>query len=318
MNNLQYIAYIKEKLPKDDLMRDYCESFLNTREIALKHGIKECAVKRLITLYGISRDTHTVKSFKNRTAKGKSFELLKKRITKDELYNWYVVEDHSYVDGAKHYGVSQYAFDKLCTEYEIKKDRHKTCLKSVKTREEKAGGKAAYNKQLLEKRDHNIVVTYGSIEEYNNKRSLSLKNTWEENHAAILSKVYNSKIINNSFNSSSPEERYNTYLKEKYGEENVIRQYKDNRYPFMCDFYIKSQDLFIELNLNWTHGEHPFDSKNPEDLNLLVRWEEKAKTSAFYKNAIDVWTRRDVEKQKVAKENGLNYKCYYNEIEMYE
>lgn len=317
MNNAQYIACIKEKLSKDDLTQDYCESFLNTREIAIKYGLTECAVKRLITLYALTRDQRACKSFKNRVARGKSFEQLKTQITKDALYTWYVTEDHSYSEAPRHYNISQYAFDKLCREYGIKKDRHKTCLKSVKTREEKAGGKELYNERLNEKRIHSIIDTYGSMENYNNKRSLSLKNTWKENHADILSKVYHSKTLNNSFNSSSPEDRYYNYLREKYGEDDIVRQYKDSRYPFMCDFYIKSEDLFIELNLNWTHGFHPFNPENPEDIKLLTRWEERAVTSKFYKNAVDVWTRRDVEKQKVAKENKLNYKCYYNEIEMY-
>ena len=40
-------------------------------------------------------------------------------------------------------------------------------------------------------------------------------------------------------------------------------------------------------------------------------WQEKAKQSQFYENAIKTWTERDVEKQRVAKENNLNYKVIY-------
>ena len=43
----------------------------------------------------------------------------------------------------------------------------------------------------------------------------------------------------------------------------------------------------------------------------LEAWQEKAKTSKFYENAIQTWTVRDVEKQRIAKENNLNYKVIY-------
>ena len=84
-----------------------------------------------------------------------------------------------------------------------------------------------------------------------------------------LIKALETKKKNGTFNSSKPEEDYYNLLKEKYGEEDVVRQYRDERYPFACDFYIKSLDLFIECNYSWTHGGHPFDENNEEDLKLL-------------------------------------------------
>jgi len=33
----------------------------------------------------------------------------------------------------------------------------------------------------------------------------------------------------------------------------------------MCDFYIPSEDLFIELNRHWSHGGHFYDPNNIED-----------------------------------------------------
>ena len=75
--------------------------------------------------------------------------------------------------------------------------------------------------------------------------------------------------------------------------------------------------LFIELNFSWTHGGHPFNKTNSEDLKTLTLWEERSKNSDYYKNAIDVWTRRDLIKFEVAKNNNLNYKVFYNEEEAY-
>ena len=113
-----------------------------------------------------------------------------------------------------------------------------------------------------------------------------------------------------TFNSSVVEDRIFELLIDKFGE--VIRQYRDERYPFNCDFYIPSKDLFIELNAHWTHGGMPYDPNNEVCKEQLRRWEEKSKNSKYYKNAIYAWTNLDVRKQKCAKENELNYKVIYN------
>ena len=92
----------------------------------------------------------------------------------------------------------------------------------------------------------------------------------EELKNQMLAKQYETKKKNNSFNTSTPEDKFYDYLVEKFSKNDIIRQYStDKRYPFNCDFYIKSLDLFIELNFNWTHGGHKFDANNQEDLKKL-------------------------------------------------
>ena len=125
-------------------------------------------------------------------------------------------------------------------------------------------------------------------------------------------KVSNSMKINNTYGKSQEEENYYKTLVQKYGEDDVIRQYSDpKRYPFDCDFYIPSEDLFIDINKHWTRGGHPFDKMSLNDISKLEQWEENAKTSQFYKNAIYVWTDLDVRKQDCAKQNHLNYQVIY-------
>ena len=127
-----------------------------------------------------------------------------------------------------------------------------------------------------------------------------------------LEKCYTTRAKHNTFSSSVPEMDYKKYLVEGYGENNVLTQYrKDPRYPFNCDFYIKSEDLFIEINLHWTHGFRPYNPEDSECQNQLLEWQEKAKTSQFYKNAIETWTVRDVKKLQVARENNLNFLFVY-------
>lgn len=127
-----------------------------------------------------------------------------------------------------------------------------------------------------------------------------------------VTKEYLTKKKNNSFNKSKKEEDFYKSLLEENKNKTIYRQYKDEqRYPFYCDFYILEDDLFIELNLHWTHGGKPFDQNDKECMKQLENWNEKAKSSQFYKNAIQTWTVRDVEKQRIARENNLNYKTIY-------
>lgn len=130
------------------------------------------------------------------------------------------------------------------------------------------------------------------------------------------SKEYQAKEIetkrkNKSFNISKPEITYKKLLEDIFGADNTVYQYKTDKYPFVTDFYIKSFDLYVELNFHWTHGPHPFNENTLEDITLLNKWEEKAKISNFYKKAIDTWTIRDTKKLQYAINNHLNYLAIY-------
>ena len=172
---------------------------------------------------------------------------------------------------------------------------------------------------MLANREATIIKKYGSLENFYKYKGNKNKETWDKKHDYILAKINKKKKLNNTFQVSNMEKDFYNILVNKYGKEDVVKQYKDeNRYPFNCDFYIKSKDLFIELNLHWSHGGHLFNPNNPEDLNLLKHWEEKSSNSLYFKNAINTWTKRDVEKFKIAKENNLNYEVIYNKKELYE
>lgn len=92
-----------------------------------------------------------------------------------------------------------------------------------------------------------------------------------------------------------------------YGKENIIRQYKSNVYPFHCDFYIQSEDLYIEYQGSWTHGSMPYIEGYTACVQQLQLWKEKAKNSEYYKDAIETWTYRDVIKRETARKYNLNY-----------
>lgn len=124
-------------------------------------------------------------------------------------------------------------------------------------------------------------------------------------------RYYKTLSENGWFNESKVENKLYNDLCNEFGSENVIRQYVDERYPYRCDFYVKPEDLFIEVNAFWHHGPHPFDSNNEDDIALLNEWKSKSTENNQYSEAIKTWTIRDVEKIQIANKNNLNYKLIY-------
>lgn len=97
-------------------------------------------------------------------------------------------------------------------------------------------------------------------------------------------------------------------------------QYSSIKYPFMCDFYLTDYDIYIELNLYWSHNDHFFDETDQGDLDTLATWKDKAENGhKQYANAINVWTKSDLKKRDTAKQNNLNYVVLWSrqELEFY-
>ena len=101
-----------------------------------------------------------------------------------------------------------------------------------------------------------------------------------------------------------------------FGEDDVVYQYIDkDRYPWKCDFYVKSEDLFVEVQGYWTHGHKPYDPEDMETVSLVEQWKEAVKRKkegmvpgiSKYESAIYNYTIRDVEKRRCAKEHSLKY-----------
>jgi len=125
----------------------------------------------------------------------------------------------------------------------------------------------------------------------------------------VKNKQYETKRENGTLGGPHSKQEDQSYklLKEKYPD--VIRQYRSELYPFNCDFYIPSLDLYIECNYYWTHGGKLYEGTT-EDNKLLQHW--KKHNTKGYNAAIYNWTYTDILKFNTAKENNLNYKVFYN------
>lgn len=121
----------------------------------------------------------------------------------------------------------------------------------------------------------------------------------------VKAKEHATKKKNGTLNSSKQEKELHAMLKKLYPEYTILREYKEDRYPFYCDFWIKELDVFIELNLHYTHGSHPYNPESIEDQERVERYKD-------YPCMIDVWTVRDPKKLEVAKSNNLRYIAVYD------
>lgn len=202
------------------------------------------------------------------------------------------------------------------------------------------------NKSLesTEKRKQTSLKKYGvswytqttALKDFNKKHNKEIRHKMKEtlikkygvdNYSKTIEcqeKVYNTKKKNNTHTKSGQEEQVYQLLLTKFSKEDIIRQYKSKLYPYQCDFYIKSLDLYIEYNGHWTHGWDScklygvFNKDNDNHLKLLNKWKSKSSELNFkkskkdqYKKAIYVWTILDPLKLKTAKDNKLNYKIFW-------
>ena len=126
----------------------------------------------------------------------------------------------------------------------------------------------------------------------------------------IIARAMDTKRKNGTFATSSAEDALYELL-VGYADQlgmTVVRQHRDEkRYPFAVDFYIPERDLFIELNGSWSHGRHWYEADREMDQKTVRTWRKKGEKSQYYRNALEVWTERDVRKREAARDAQLNY-----------
>ena len=160
----------------------------------------------------------------------------------------------------------------------------------------------AQNSLCMQKLRNTCLQKYG-VDHYTKTDEYKKWNSMHMSLPEIQDKINNTKKKHKSFNTSNIEQ----LLKEYFVNENIqyMYQYKSEKYPFNCDFYLPKYELFIEIQGMWTHGKHPFDENNMDDINLKNKWLQK--NNDFYNDAINVWTKTDVYKRNIAIQNKLNY-----------
>ena len=169
--------------------------------------------------------------------------------------------------------------------------------------------KEKYLDTMNERYNLNVDKNGLTFKEYQNKVWSALISSEE-----TQKRMHDTKKKNHSFNYSKPEIELFNKLKEIYPD--IIHQYRDSiRYPYNCDYYIPSLDLFIEYQGYRGHNEHPFDPNNEDDIKALDKFinrnnelkQKTGRTNTLYDRIIHVWTISDPLKRETAKQNNLNF-----------
>lgn len=130
----------------------------------------------------------------------------------------------------------------------------------------------------------------------------------------IVDKMMATKLQNHTINTSATEDILYDQLCDVFGKDDVIRQYKSCRYDWNCDFYVKSRDMFIELNASFFHNRHWFDDVNSNDCAELSAFMAKAAldSNSSYFGVVQTWSVYDVRKRQDARDANLNYIVFWD------
>lgn len=158
------------------------------------------------------------------------------------------------------------------------------------------------------------VSNYTKSQDYKNKKSI------------IVKKGFETRKKNGTLGSNRSKAEIRCYEKAKLKFPDIRNSYfEDSRYPFNCDMYIPSQDLFIECHFSQYHHYHPFDKNCIGDLVELSKLNHIIRSPYLmndykeeYIKIKNTWTISDPLKLKTFIDNRLNYKIFYTEKEFIE
>lgn len=295
VTNISQLKEIKDKKKQTTLKNYGVENPAQSSEI--KNKMKETCLEK----YGVE-STNSLPDKKDKIKK-----TIQEKYGVDNIMQVFNVQEKQ-----KQTCIEKYGVDNAIKNKEIKDKKEQTCL-------DKYGKENLFGTEYFKNKSKETCTKKYNVENimqvFNNEQlnedALKIKQKIIDNIPTMLDKMYKTKKKNKSFNTSQPELQINNLLQKTF---KVICQYKSELYPFACDFYLPDLDLYIEYNGTWTHGAMPFE--NNESCNRqLQRWQEKAKTSKFYQNAIYTWTDLDVRKRQTAKQNNLNWLEFFSMTE---
>lgn len=221
----------------------------------------------------------------------------KKKVTNEERYGDICVMNNPDIR-AKH---QETCIEKYGVDHPMKIDKNRLAF-SLRLKEHAD----EYNKKSRETCMEKYGVPYYSqtddFKRIQSKRMSDLK---------VKKQICAVRLKNHTFKSSLPEDNLYELLCMCFDASDIERQYISDEYPFACDFYIKSRNMYIELNASWTHGCHWYDMSSNNDVRILNEW--RGKNTAYYDNAISTWIQRDVKKRCLAEIHNLNYVVFWDE-----
>lgn len=267
-------------MKKEDLYFEFIMMKKTRKQISQEYNLSLNQIQYLLTKYHLLKDIN--KSNKVKQTKQKKFNKSIIITNKDLLYQEFITNNKTRKQIALENNVSEALIKKQLRLYSIKKPSSLYHVNTVNACKDKQTSIKSKREQTMKKRYG--VINYTTHPDFLKKARLSL----DKHHTWTVSKA---------------EDQIHQLLVQKFL--NVKRQYRSEKYPFNCDFYIPEKDLYIEYQGTWLHGSKPYDSKDKDCIQLISEW--KNKNTVYYMHAIEVYTLRDTVKRQTAKENNLNW-----------
>lgn len=224
-------------------------------------------------------------------------------IDKDELTDLYLNKQLTSQELANYYSCSSKTIRNWLIRYNVP-------IRPIRAAVKLERSKWSDEKELQRSRNYHNTWCKKSKEEIKiitKKRALSPN----INSNNAIKKAYKTRTTNKTNTESKAENNfYHHLLVLGFKETDIVRHYSDNRYPFDCDFYIKSLDLFIEYQGHWTHGIDIFNKDNKEHLDYLSKMQMKNIN-------MDTWIKRDPIKLDTALKNKINLMLIYPKYKTY-
>lgn len=284
------------------------------RECAAKTGTKE-AQKTCLRKYGVNTP------FKSNEIKEKIKNTNLERYGAENAFASKVIQEKIKKINLERYGVENVSLSK-----EIRDKANKTNLERYGAENVYASeyGKQKMKETNLKRYGVEIASSSKIIQERVNR---TCKERYGGRWCAsqeILEKTFLTQKKNGTINTSKTEKELEVELRKIFPD--LKTQYKSEVYPFACDYYIPSLDLYIEYNGFITHNRRFFDKDNKEDIEELNQWilrnkelkKRNGNKVTRYDNLIYIWTERDVLKLETALKNNLNYIAWFNKEQAYD
>lgn len=314
------VEYIKSKFTKSDVIEAY--EYISDNYEDIYKASKRKEIKVLGCCFGKHAQVFS------RILGESEYKELKSSLWKDKQSK--VVQDKYGVDNV----FRKEVFDDFVTTEAVRKGRvkrNKTMLKRYGV-EEPLQNEEIYKRMLKTLRQSNLeLYGYTNVmknpkiaQKANERRQETMLRRYGARNSVeideIRDSIFKARKRNGTLNTSRPEKLLGELLRSHFGDDDVVHNtIIDDRYPYNVDYYIKSRDLFIELNGDRCHNSHWFDPNDSRDLQTLESWfknmkriEDSTGKSSRYRNYIKTWASTDLEKRETARKNNLNYLVFWD------
>ena len=303
-------------ISKEDLYQLYIVQNLSLDDLVLKLSIPRGVIFKKIQEYNIKKPMELqlkAKEHTNLERRGVKYNM------QDPLVKEKVKETNLKTRGCE-WILSDPNVRKIITEKMNNRTKEETenITKKIKQTKLDRYGDENYNNQ--EKCDKTHYERYGSkrathLPEVQAKmKATNLERRGYENAAQdpeVRKKMIQTSIANGTCGNqiSKWEQSLVDRIREVFPEYTIVQQYKEERYPYLCDCYIKELDLFIEFNGSFYHNYRPF----VESIEMIEEYDDMVARSELLESIANKWRYIDPEKRRIAEMNNLNFIEYWED-----